>query len=99
MINLDKYIEEGIQVKLRGKEVTILQLTAKLSREVGKLESNIDKGDGYDNRAQITLKILNNNKEGIKFTQEDVDAIPVKLQVAIGNEIAKFTYQLMNDPN
>ena len=99
MIDLDKYMDEGIRIKLFGKEVTLKQLTAKLATDIGELESDITEGNAYQNRAKITLKILNNNAEKVTFKLEDIEKIPVKLQTSISNEVFKYIYKLENDPN
>ena len=103
MINLDKYFNEGIKVKLFGKEITLLQPTAKQYNEISKLEAKFvglkNEEEAYKIRSEITLKILNNNAEGVKFTKVDIEMIPVKLQLAINNKVAGYVYELENDPN
>jgi hypothetical protein len=103
MIDLDKYFNEGIKVKLFGKAITLLQPTAKQYNQISKLEARFvgleNAEEAYKIRSEITLKILNNNAEGIKFTNEDVDKVPVKLQLAINNKVAGYVYELENDPN
>lgn len=99
MINLDEIMEQGFELKLNGKVVTIKQLTIKQAKKIDKLQSEMNEKNAYDKRAEITLALINNNKEGIKFTEEDIENMPVKLQVAIHNEVNKYMYDLINDPN
>lgn len=99
MINLDEYINDGVKVKLSGKEVTVKQLTARLAKEVNKLESVMDAENSYETRANVTLKFLNNNVEGVLFTESDIENMPVKLQTTICNEVSKFVYDISNNPN
>ena len=99
MINLDEIMEQGFELKLNGKVVTIKQLTIKQAKKIDKLQSEMNEKNAYDKRAEITLALINNNKEGIKFTEEDIENMPVKLQVAIHNEVNKYMYDLANDPN
>ena len=99
MINLDEYINDGIKVKLNGKEVTVKQLTARLAKEINKLESGINEENSYETRAKVTMKFLNNNVEGVLFTEKDIENIPVKLQTTICSEVSKFVYDLKNNPN
>lgn len=99
MINLDEYINDGIKVKLNGKEVTVKQLTARLAKEINKLEAGMNEENSYEIRAKVTLKFLNNNVEGVLFTEKDIENIPVKLQTTICGEVSKFVYDLKNNPN
>lgn len=99
MINLDEVIEQGVELQLNGKKVTVKQLTIKVAKEIDKLQSEMNDKNAYEKRKAMTLALINNNKEGIKFTDDDVDKIPLKLQVEIHNQVNKFVYDLANDPN
>lgn len=105
MLDLDKCIDSGFEIKLFEKKVTLKQLTYEDVVKIGKLETEMSK-EGikeeviYINRAKITQIFLNNNAEGVKFDLEKIkNSMPVKLQVALGNEVAKFIYRLEKDPN
>lgn len=99
MINLDEIMEQGFELMLGGKKVTILQLNIKQAKQIDKLQSEMKEDNAYEKRAEITLALINNNKEGIKFTENDIKNVPVKLQVQIHNEVNKYMYKLANDPN
>lgn len=99
MLDLDKLMNEGIEVKILGNQVTVLQPTIKDSKIIDKLQSEMNEENAYEKRAAITKVILNNNAEGIKFSDEDINEIPVKLQTALHIEINKFVYDLTNSPN
>lgn len=99
MLDLDKLMNEGIEVKILGKQVTVLQPTIKDCKTLDKLQAEFNDKNAYEVRAAITKVILNNNAEGVKFTDEDIERIPVKLQTALHIEINKFIYDLANSPN
>lgn len=99
MLDLDKLMNEGIEVKILGKQVTVLQPTIRDSKTIDKLLSEMNEKNAYEKRISITKVILNNNAEGIKFSDEDINKIPVKLQTALHIEINKFVYDLTNSPN
>ncbi len=99
MLDLDKLMNQGIEIRLFDKDITLLQPTAKVAMEIDKIQSEMNEENAYDKRIEITKIILNNNSEKIKFTEEEVRTIPVKLQVSIHQEISKFVYNLRNDPN
>ena len=99
MLDLDKLIAEGFELKLNNKVVTIKQLTISQAKKIDKLQAEMDEKNAYDKRAEITLILINNNVENIKFTKEEVENIPIRLQVKIQQEINKFVYDTVNDPN
>ena len=99
MLDLDKLIREGIEIKLNGKVINVRQLTVKQAKEIDKLQSEMNEKNAYEKRTQITKIILNNNLENVRFSDVDIEKIPVKLQVAIHNELNKYVYDLSNDPN
>ena len=99
MIDIDKYINLGIEMKVLGKEITIKQPSAKLTREINAMEKNMTDENYLEIREDVTLKILNNNVEEIKFTKVEVAEIPFKLQTLITNELAKVVYEIENNPN
>ena len=99
MLDLDKLINEGVEVKILGKTVTLLQPTINDSKTIDKLQSEMTQDNAYEKRAAITKVILNNNVEDAKFTDKDIEKIPVKLQTVLHMEINKFMYDLANSPN
>ena len=66
---------------------------------IDKLQQEMNEDNAYDKRVEITLTLLNNNVEKVKFSKEEVENIPIKLQVKIHQEINKFIYDSINDPN
>ena len=99
MLDLDKLMTTGLKVKILGKEITVLEPTAKQFKRIDKLQSEMTDESALEKRAEITKLILNNNAEGIKFTDEDIEKIPVKLQVLIHTQMSGFIYKIVNDPN
>lgn len=99
MLDLDKLICEGFELKLNEKIVTIKQITIAQAKKIDKLQQEMNEENAYDKRVEITLTLLNNNVEKVKFSKEEVENIPIKLQVKIHQEINKFIYDSINDPN
>ena len=94
MLDLDKLMATGLEVKILGKEITVLEPTAKQFKRLDKLQSEMTDENALEKRAEITKLILNNNAEGIKFTDEDIEKIPVKLQVLIHTQMSGFVYKI-----
>lgn len=99
MLDLDKLMNQGIEIRLFEKDITLLQPTAKVAVEIDKIQSEMNEENAYEKRKDITKIMLNNNVEKINFTDEQINKIPVKLQVTIHQEINKFVFDLVNNPN
>lgn len=99
LLDLNKLINTGIEIKLGDKKATIKQPTVKIIKKTDNLIKEMTDKNAYENRFEITKILLNNNVEGIKFTDEEIQSIPVKLQTQIHEEINSFIYDLENNPN
>ncbi|MFR4584644.1 hypothetical protein [Clostridium cadaveris] len=99
MINLDKYLNKSVEIKLKGKVIEILQPSAKMTKEIGKLEKEITEENYLEIKSKIAYKLLNNNASNRKFSMEEIDEIPYKLQDLVIHEITNMIYEAENDPN
>lgn len=99
MINIDDYLNIGVEVKINSEVIEVLQPTAKMTKEINKLEKEINEGNYLDVKSKITSIILNNNKQRKKFEDNDIDKLPYKLQDLIIKEVTKLVYKADNDPN
>ncbi|MBB6622233.1 hypothetical protein [Clostridium gasigenes] len=99
MIDLDKYLKQSVDIKINGEIVEVLQPTARLTKEISKLEQKVTEENYLDTRGKTAHIILNNNASNRIFTMEEVDEIPFKLQDIIIKEITSLVYKADNDPN
>lgn len=99
MLDLDKYLKQGVEVKINGEVIEILQPSARMTKEIGQLEKDITEENYLDIKSKVTYKLLNNNASGKKFTIDEVDKIPFKLQDLITKEVTSMIYKADNDPN
>lgn len=99
MLDLDKYLNQGLDIKINGEVVSVKQPTAAMVKEIRKIENSTNGKNDLDNKSKITQLLLDNNTSGKKFTIEDVDKIPFKVQDIIMGEIFKFIAEADNDPN
>lgn len=99
MLDLDRYLKESLDVKIKGKVVEVLQPTAKMTKEINRLERDMNEDNYLEIKGKVALKILNNNESGEKFTLEDIDNIPFKLTDFLIKELTSMVYKADNDPN
>ncbi|MEG2412624.1 MAG: hypothetical protein RSA29_17700 [Clostridium sp.] len=99
MIDLDKYLNQSIKIKIKGEVIEVLQPSAVMTKKISKLEKSITEENYLEVKSEIAHMVLNNNSSNKKFTLEEVDNIPYKLQDLITREITSMTYKADNDPN
>ncbi|WP_404988169.1 hypothetical protein [Clostridium culturomicium] len=99
MLDLDKYLKQGIEIKLNGEVIEVLQPTARMTKEISKLEKEITEENYLDIKSKIAHLVLNNNNLCKEFTINEVDNIPYKLQDLIIKEVTSMVYKADNDPN
>jgi len=99
MIDLDKYLDQTIEFKIKGEVIKVKQPTAFATKKIAQLEKKITDENYLDTRCEITGIILNSNVEGKIFTVEEIEALPFKVQEIISVQIATMKFEADNDPN
>lgn len=99
MLDLDKYLKQSVEIKLNGDVIEVLQPTAHMTKEINKMEKGITEENYLDIKSKVMLILLNNNDSNKKFTIEEVDKIPYKVQDLITKEITSMVYRADKDPN
>lgn len=86
-IDIDKYIDESVKIKFKDKVLDVKEPSARLTKELINLEKSITNENALDIQEETVRLILNNNKNGIELTTEDIKEIPYKVQKIILREI------------
>lgn len=99
MLDLDKYINNSIRVKLFGKEYDIMEPSVAMSMEVDRIESEITEENAHSNRLKCAVVLLNHNKQGKRFTSDDLSKLPFEALVRLIAEISLMRLKADQDPN
>ncbi|MEG1256901.1 hypothetical protein [Clostridium sp.] len=99
MLDLDKYLNQSIEIKINGEVIGVFQPSARMTKEIAELENSITEENYLDIKSKVIHKLLNNNASGKTFTIEEVDNIPFKLQDLITKEVTSMVYKADKDPN
>lgn len=99
MLDLDKYINNSIQIKLFGKVYDILEPTVAMTMEVTRLEEDLDAENQHEKRIESAILLLNHNKQGKKFTKEEISALPFEALTRVIAEVALLRLKADKDPN
>lgn len=99
MLDLDKYIENELEVKIFGKKVHVKEITARMMSRINKIEKDMNSGNIGEKRTEVALLVLNNNRERIVFEEKDFENIPYVVVDKIAEEVSEMKKRVEEDPN
>lgn len=99
MLDLDKYINNSMRIKLFGKEYDILEPTVAMNMEMNRIESDLKDENMHEKRLEAGAMLLSHNKQGKRFTEEELKQLPFEALVRVIAEIALFRLKADTDPN
>lgn len=99
MIDIDKYLNITLDIKINGEIINIKQPSAKLTKAISEMEKEINEENYLELKTKIAMLLLNNNNSNKIFTLEDADNIPFQVQDIIIKEISNMITKAKNDPN
>lgn len=99
MLDLDRYINNSMKIKLGGKEYDILEPTVGMNMELNRIEADLDENNLHQKRIEAAMLLMNHNRQGKKFTEEELKHIPFEGLTHVLAEIALFQLKADEDPN
>lgn len=99
MLDLDKYINNSMRVKLFGKEYDILEPTIAMSMKMDEIENDLSEENLHQKRLESGILLLSNNKQGHKFTEDELKRLPFEALTRVIAEIVVFRLKADSDPN
>lgn len=99
MLDLDKYINNSIQIHVFGKELDVLEPTMEMVMKVDAIESDMTQENVHDKRVEIAHLFLNYNKQGIEIKKEEICKLPLEAISRLIAEISVMRYEADHDPN
>lgn len=94
MIDIDKYIDRTIAIKINGELLKVQEPPVKLVKKFAALDG-MDDVQVLEEQSNIVAEILNNNTSGKKFKPSQIDNLPASAIKAIVEAVMKSE----NDPN
>lgn len=99
MLDLDKYINNSMRVKLFGEEYDVLEPTVAMTMKMDEIEKNLSEENLHQKRLESAVLLLSNNQQGRKFTEEELKRLPFEALTRVIAEIAVFRLRADSDPN
>lgn len=98
MLDLDRYINNSIKVKIFGEELEILEPSVQMIMQIDRIESE-KKKDEKEAVLEIAELFLNHNCQGRKFTKEELEKLPYEALYHLNLEVSTLRYKAEEDPN
>lgn len=99
MLDLDKYINNSIQIRLFGEEYDILEPTIKMIMEMNRIESNLTEEDMHKKCLEAGVLLLSYNRQGKEFTEDELAKMPFEALTRVLAEISLLRLKADSDPN
>lgn len=99
MLDLDRYVNNSIPIKLFGEEYDILEPTMEMVMEVDRIEADLTVQNLHQKRIETALLFLNNNKQGKQFIESDLKKIPFEGITRLIAEISILRLDAEKNPN
>lgn len=99
MLDLDKYINNSMQIRLFGQEYDILEPTIKMIMEINRIESDLTEENMHKKRLEAGVLLLSHNRQGKKFTEEELSEMPFEALTRVLAKISLLRLKADSDPN
>lgn len=108
MINIDEYLQLSVEVRFGGRTLHLKPLSIIQMQELSQIEKGFEKKEKngevdiksfYETKEKRALLFLNNNREEITLTLEEIKEIPSKMIDQITEEVIGLKIRINNDPN
>lgn len=99
MLDLDKYVNNSIKIRIFGEEVDILEPTMETVMRVDALEQDLTEANVHEKRVETALLFLNHNKQGISYEKEVIKKLPFEAVSTFIAEVSAMRYKADTDPN
>ena len=99
MLDLDQYINNSMRIKLFGKEYDIIEPTIAMNMEMNRIEEDLSEENLHKKRMQAGVLLLSHNRQGKRFTEEELAHLPFEALTRVIAEVALFRLEADNDPN
>lgn len=99
MLDLDKYMNNSIEIRLFNEKVDVLEPTVKMFMEVDSIEQDLTEENFREKRVEIAHLFLNHNKQKITYKKEAILDLPFEAINTLVETVCKMKYKADVDPN
>ena len=86
MLDLDKYINNSLKIKVFGEEYDVLEPTLEMLMKTARIEADMTQENKYEKQLQTAELLLNHNKQGKEFGKDELKKLPYEALVRLKAE-------------
>ncbi len=99
MLDLDKYINNNVEIKVSGQILHVKQPTVAMIEKIECIEENLTEENVRDKRMEVAAIMLNHNEEEKRFSQEDFKEWTQEAVTKFIETMSLLRYEAETDPN
>lgn len=99
MLDLDKYLNNHIEMKIGGEVVSVKQPTVAMIDAIDQIEEGLTDENAREKKMEIVKLMINNNKEEKRFRKEDLKEWTMEALDKVIITISLLRFEAENDPN
>lgn len=99
MLDLDKYMNNSIKMRVFGEELDVLEPTTEMLMKVDAIEQDLTEENMCEKRIETAHLFLNHNKQGFEIKKEEIKKMPFEAIQRMVMEVSKLRYEADKDPN
>lgn len=99
MLDLDKYVNNALEIKVFGKKYNIMEPTMEMLMEIDKVETDLTKDNLHEKRLAVLELLINYNKEKRIFERSELVTLPFEAISRLIGALSLMRYEADNDPN
>ncbi len=99
MLDLNKYINNSEEVKIGNEIIHVLEPSLCMLEKISEIEKDMTEENIHQKRVDVALVMLNHNKEGKQFVENEVKSLPLEAIVEFITRIGSMRVKADADPN
>lgn len=99
MLDLDKYINDRLEIKILGNTISVKEPSVKTYIELQDIEKDLTKENYPEKTLQTAALFLNNNDSGLAFTRDQLSEVPMVVLEKINSAVVDMKTRVDADPN
>lgn len=99
MLDLDKYLDNSVEMQIGGEVLHVLQPTIGMVDKIDRIEDGMNGKNVREKRVEVVLLMLNHNKEKREFCKEELYGWTMEALVKVITEMSLLRYEAEKDPN
>lgn len=99
MLDLDKYLNNYIEMKIGGEVISVKQPSVAMIDTIDQVEEGLTEENAREKKIEIVSLMLNNNKNEKRFCKDDLKGWTMEALDKVIVTISLLRFEAESDPN